>query len=492
MKNLTFRVSKKIIKIIFFNIFLGGFITLLALAVFYLNNQPDLKVWHTAELDAEFTDSTPIKNFADYLVLEERLFAQLKEQVIDQIKPEDQIVGSRFHQASLSDPKRWSPNWNRSYELTTDNPKAGVLLLHGMSDSPYSVHTLGLRLHAEGAHVVGLRIPGHGTTPSGLIDIRWQDMAAAVKIAVQHLSKQMNGQPIYIVGYSNGGALALNYVLSVIKDPSLAPVNKLVLISPQIAVTKLAFLAIWQERLGHLLGLEKLRWNSILPEYDPFKYNSFTINAGDQAYRLTLENRSLLSTLSTNGQLDQLPQILAFQSVLDATVSAPAVVHELFEQLPDRGHELVLFDVNRVTAVEHLLKSDPKAHIKSISNNSNNRFTFSLVTNENENSPGVVVRSQKLGQSDVVETNLGIVWPAGMFSLGHIALPFAEQDPLYGMGQYKGKPRIQLGNLALRGERGTLQIPASDMLRIHWNPFYPYLEQRVLQHIFADDVSVDK
>ncbi|MCP4236802.1 MAG: alpha/beta hydrolase [Aestuariibacter sp.] len=254
-----------------------------------------------------------------------------------------------------------------------------MLLLHGMSDSPYSIHTLGLRLHTEGAYVVGLRVPGHGTAPSGLLNVRWQDMVAAVKLAVQHLSKQMGEQPIFIVGYSNGGALALHYALSAIDNPSLPHVKKLVLISPQIAVTKLAFLAIWQERIGNLLGLEKLRWSSILPEYDPFKYNSFTINAGNQAYRLTLENRSLLSTLATAEKLDQLPQILAFQSVLDATVSTPAVVHELFEKLPSHGHELVLFDINRVIAVEHLLKSDPKAHIEAITSDSNKRFIFSLV-----------------------------------------------------------------------------------------------------------------
>ncbi len=99
----------------------------------------------------------------------------------------------------------------------------------------------------------------------------------------------------------------------------------------------------------------------------------------------------------------------------------------------------------------------------------------------------MVVRTQKPEQTDVFQTDINLAWPAGLFSLGHIALPFAEQDPLYGIGQYKNNPRIQLGNLGLRGERDMLQVPASDMLRIHWNPFYPYLERRALQHIFIDD-----
>ena len=52
--------------------------------------------------------------------------------------------------------------------------------MHGMSDSPYSLRALGQRFHREGYHVVGLRLPGHGTVPSGLLKTTWKDMAAAV------------------------------------------------------------------------------------------------------------------------------------------------------------------------------------------------------------------------------------------------------------------------------------------------------------------------
>ncbi len=478
----SFRVSLHVLS--------GGIITILVLAVVYLNNQPDLKIWHTVKLDTEFTISSPVENFADYQALEERLFAQLKERIYDRIKPEDQYSINRYYQGSRSDPDQWSPNWNHSFELSTDTAVAGVLLLHGMSDSPYSLHNLGTRLHEEGAHVVGLRIPGHGTIPSGLVHVRWQDMAAAVKLAVKHLHEQVGDKPVYIVGYSNGGALALHYVLSVIEDPTLPPIKKLVLISPEIGVTKVAALAVWQERIGQILGLAKLKWNDVLPEYDPFKYNSFAINAGDQAYRLTIENRKRLDALAEAEKLNQLPPILAFQSALDATVSARALVLELFEKLPDGGHELVAFDINRIPIVEQLLKSDPKKNIDSIINNTNNRFIFSLVTNDNENSEQVVVRTRKPGQTEITQTDINLSWPDDIFSLGHIALPFPAQDPLYGSGQSKDASALQLGSLTVRGETGMLLVPASDMLRIHWNPFYPYLEQRVLNHIFDNDAGV--
>ncbi|RKZ46424.1 MAG: alpha/beta hydrolase, partial [Gammaproteobacteria bacterium] len=270
-------------------------------------------------------------------------------------------------------------------------------------------------------------------------------------------------------------------------DPTLPPVKKLVLISPEIGVTKMAALAVWQERIGNILGLEKLRWNDVLPEYDPFKYNSFAINAGDQAYRLTIENRKRLDSLAKAGKLEQLPPILAFQSALDATVSARALVLELFEKLPDGGHELVAFDINRIDIVEQMLKSDPKENIEMIMKDKNNHFIFSLVTNKDENSEQVIVRSRRPGQTDITQTDIHLSWPDDIFSLGHIALPFPAQDPLYGSGEQQDNSQLQLGNFAIRGEKGMLLIPASAMLRIHWNPFYPYLEQRVLNLFFADN-----
>ena len=155
--------------------------------VLYLESQPDLEPWHTADLDAEFTSDDSAGTFADYLALEDRLFNQLDELVYSRISSEDKGLINRYNRGSLSDPGRWSPNWNRTFELSTEAPRAGVLLLHGMSDSPYSLHSLGSRLNAEGLWIIGLRLPGHGTAPAGLVRIRWEHMDAAVRLAVRHL-----------------------------------------------------------------------------------------------------------------------------------------------------------------------------------------------------------------------------------------------------------------------------------------------------------------
>ena len=161
----------------------GAAVVLLIVFVVYLNGRADLQIWHLAELDEEFTADSDVQTFTDYLALEERLFRQLDALVYAKIPNNQHQQINRYNRGSLSDPERWSPNWNRSFTLNADSPKAAVLLLHGMSDSPYSLRHLGERLHAAGANVLGLRMPGHGTAPSGLTDITWQDMAAAVRIA---------------------------------------------------------------------------------------------------------------------------------------------------------------------------------------------------------------------------------------------------------------------------------------------------------------------
>ena len=482
MKHFLFATTRKIIKAIIY-LMIGGLLVLLTVFVIYLEKRPDLNLWHTVELDAEFTTKSQVTDFRQYLELEEKLFQQLEESVYARVAAEDRHELNRFNHGSMSDPTRWSQNWNRTFELTRESPKAGVLLLHGMSDSPYSLRSVGLSLHEAGATVVGLRIPGHGTAPSGLVEVHWQDMAEAVKLAMKHLQKTSNGQPLYIIGYSNGSALALHYSLSTLDDPQLPKPDGLVLVSPAIGVTPLAVLAIWQARLGHLLGLEKLAWNAIEVEYDPYKYNSFAVNAGDQVYRLTSEIQNLIKTNIAAGSLQQLPPMLAFQSVVDTTVSPSALVTGLFEKLSAPGHELVFFDINRVNEAARYFNNDPKPYLDRMLYDKELSYTLTLVANENGTGREANFLRKEAGTNVVNTAPLGIAWPHGIHSLAHVSLPFPESDPLYGINNSGENPGIHLGNVALQGERGVLRVSAAAMLRLRWNPFYPFIEQRIFDFV---------
>ena len=253
-----FNTGRRLIRILLSSL-LGALVLAIILVEVELDRRPDLSVWHTTVLDEEFSADSAVKNFDEYLELETRLFAQLEQEIYRKIESKDQRAYNRYHRGSLADPGRWPTNWNRSFVLPVDDPQFGVLLLHGMSDSPYSLRSIGQSLNGRGGYVIGLRVPGHGQAPSGLLNVEWEDMAAAVRLAMKELQEKSGKRSLYIVGYSNGGALAVHYTLDSLADSSLAAVDGVILMSPEIGISKAAVLAQWQLGLGSLLGVRKTR-----------------------------------------------------------------------------------------------------------------------------------------------------------------------------------------------------------------------------------------
>ncbi len=56
----------------------------------------------------------------------------------------------------------------------------------------------------------------------------------------------------------------------------------------------------------------------------------------------------------------------------------------------------------------------------------------------------------------------------------------SSADPLYGQEASPDDQFIYLGNLAVMSERSLLKISPEWLLRTRYNPFFPYLEQRLL------------
>jgi alpha-beta hydrolase superfamily lysophospholipase len=444
---------------------------------------PPLRPWHTEALTAEFSarKADEVRTFEDYLRLEDRVFAQLDEKVHakTQTGPEYSLV--RFSKGSIADPAGRTPNWNRSFELRPEVPVGGVLLLHGMSDSPYSLRALGEALHARGYQVVGLRLPGHGTAPSGLRRISVADMVAAVRLAVDHLATGLGDKPIHLVGYSTGATLALDFALTAL-DGSAAPVPaSLVLISPAIGISPAAALAGWKRRISNVPGLGGLGWLVVEPEFDPYKYNSFATNAGEQVHRLTGSVARRIEGRARSGSLAAFPPTLVFKSDADATVSTAAVVQRLLGRLDAGRHELVVFDINRFAAKSILTVHDPRALSTRVVGIAGLPFAVTLVTNEHADSPAVVALRQAPLSAEVSPAEpLGLAWPGGVISLSHVALPISPDDPLYGQRPPDNDDVLFLGQMAIQGERGLLLLPSDWLLRIRHNPFYAYLESRTL------------
>ena len=441
---------------------------------------PDLGPWHTEKLTEEFTaaKADEVRSLDDYRELEERLLAELDEAVYAQVDTGPAHALNRYSAGSAADLRDREPDWNRSVELVPEAPIGGALLLHGMSDGPYSLRALAEMLSEQGHRVLALRLPGHGTAPSGLVHVTAEDMAAAVRLAMQHLASKLGGKPVHMVGYSTGASLALDYALDA-RDGvvSVAPAS-LVLISPAVRIHAAAALARFKDALSTLPGLEGFAWASIMPEFDPFRYNSFATNAGDVVHRLT---RSVDRRVARVGSDPLLPPILVFKSSVDSTVTIDAVVDDLLGRLAPHRHELVLFDINRFAAKSKLLIADPGPLTGRLMADDGLPFSVTFVTNESEETRTVVVRRKAPYSADASDPEpFDLTWPTGVMSLSHVALPFPPDDPLYGRHPPEEEDVIFLGEMALRGERGLVALPADWLLRMRYNPFYELVERRVL------------
>ena len=443
-----------------------------------------LEPWHSARLPSEFDarKADEIRTLDDYVALEERIFDELIDEVYDEVEtgPEFELV--RYSAGSAADPATREPDYNRTFELRSDAPRGGVLLLHGMSDSPYSLHEIGETLHEQGYWVIGLRLPGHGTAPSGIKTVRWQDMAAATRLAMQHLGDRVNDRPLHIFGYSNGAALALNYTLDAI-DVAEQPVpSSLVLVSPSIGVTRFAALAGAKAGVGRLPGFGGSAWLQVTPEFDPYKYNSFPANAGAQVHSLTRRVGNRVASMARTDDAQRFPPILVFKSTVDATVTVGAVVDRLLGRLPDNGNEFVLFDINRSARVSPLLVSDPGPFTNRLMSDASLPFTLTLITNETAETRDVVAITKPPFSAQALEPEkLGLAWPQGVISLSHVALPFSPEDPLYGQTPPEDPDQLFLGQAEIRGERGMLKISTDWLLRLRYNPFYEVFETRVIE-----------
>lgn len=441
-----------------------------------------LEPWHSTRLTADFTADSEARSFTDYLDIEQDAFDELDEKIVSEIPTGPGYALVRYSRGSLSDPESFPQNYNRTYELPVETPAGGALLLHGMSDSPYSLWAIAESLNEAGYHVVNLRLPGHGTAPVALTRATWQDFAAAVELAMQHLGTLVGDSPVHIVGFSNGAPLAVNYALDALQDDAKTAPASLILIAPAIGVTGAAALAAPKASVGRVPGFGGLQYTQILPAFDPFRYGSFPTNGATQTHRITRRIADGVSKLERDGLGATMPPILVIKSSVDATVSNDAVVDRLLGRLPDNGNEFILFDVNRLVAKRTVLVDDPGPFARRLVDDSSLPFAVTLVSNESDDSRRVSAFRKPAFSGDFSPRELlDGSWPRGVVSLSHIGLTFPPDDPLYGEVPPADDDLLFLGGPTLRGERGILRIPDNWFTRQRFNPFYDYMEARILQ-----------
>jgi alpha-beta hydrolase superfamily lysophospholipase len=358
-----------------------------------------------------------------------------------------------------------------------------VVLLHGLTDSPYSLRHIARSYRDHGFVVIAIRLPAHGLVPAALTEVAWQDWMAATRLAVREARRQAGpAVPLHLVGFSNGGALALKYALDAIEDPALARPDRLVLISPMVGITRFARFAGIAGLPAFFPAFAKAAWLGIVPEFNPFKYNSFPVNGARQSWRVTQLLQEQIARLAENKRLDSLAPLLTFQSVIDFTVSTRAIITGLYANLPANGSELVLFDLNRSAKFGPLLRIAPNTTLARLLPPPPRDFATTIIANLSPDSDEAVARRTPAGAIDEQSSALGLAFPPGVFSLSHVALPFPLSDSLYGLQPDPSEDfGVHLGAISPRGERGTLIVSLDSLLRMSSNPFYPYMIARIEQ-----------
>ncbi len=166
--------------------------------------------------------------------------------------------------------------WNLPFRTPAANhcagqPTTGLLLIHGLSDSPFVFRDLAQSLAAQCVEVRTILLQGHGTRPGDMIDAKATIWRQQVSNHFEALARDIDHA--FIGGFSLGGALATEYALSGQKP---AP-QGLVALAPA-----------WQ-----LNGLRNYLWLAGIadvfadfveeePELNPVKYESVTLNAAVQ------------------------------------------------------------------------------------------------------------------------------------------------------------------------------------------------------------------
>lgn len=490
---------------------LGGWLVAIALAIafgftlFAVTALPPLQPWHTELLHEEFSAGAHKDlDFAGYLRLEGRLFDELQAKTAawanDGIDPscarsvstvvraagcdsgaDEAFANSRFNRAGWLHRLVDGAPYNRSFRLAQSQPSGHALLVHGLTDSPYSMKAMAQSLHARGFDVTVLRLPGHGTLPSMMTEMSVRDWTAAVRLAARDVAARAPAtQPFYIGGYSSGGTLALQYALDALQDRALRRPDRVLLVSPAIELTPVAALAelIDLFTVVPLPVLDKVRWQAIAPEFDPYKFNSFPVNAARQINRATQALARALADAERAGRLAQLPPVVAWQSVVDSTVGSVGVADRLYARLRDPAHRLVMFDMNRLPELRGVARPAARALIERLERGPRG-YTLDIVSNAGTQGARVsVLRLAPGGGREQRDTSLE--WPVGLVSLGHVALPFPPDDAAYGFMPGSGRDGIpSIGSWLLRGESGAITIALGSLTRLRSNPFWALIDEDV-------------
>jgi len=366
---------------------------------------------------------------SDFTLSPETPFRAYVEQTRNMIARTRVDVNEITRQAVLSAnaPFEWEPDGARFPRTPQGKHRKGVLLIHGLSDSPYLIQPIARHLRERGFLVRAVLLPGHGTVPGDLRQVTWQAWVKAVEYGMRTL--KADAESVFIGGFSTGGALSVRQSL---EDPEIRGVF---LFAPAFAA---------RDRRSALLGVLRPFSEWIGPPRDDgdyAKYESFALNG---AYQLVLLSADLQSRLREKGRLGA--PVFAALSEDDLTVDAGRTLHDLSRYGTSPRNRIVLYT------------KSPRERAF--------RFTGELIQE----------------QSFLPEERI--------YDFSHLALTIPPDDPHYGVNggyrnchHYAGDPEkrraCRQDDSVWQGEVSRENLERGVMRRLSYNPLFG----RLLHHL---------
>lgn len=220
-------------------------------------------------------------------------------------------------------------DWLSPYEMVA-NPEKVVVLVHGLTDSPFLFNDIAQQLFTNGWSVRTVLLPGHGTAPADLTEVELQDWRDAVNFAVNQA--QRDYPQVWLGGVSTGGALLMDYVYRHQQPEQLRGIAGLLLWSPATqAQSSQAWLAEYLDYLPFFTWLDKAA------DTDFAKYESFPVHAAALVQELMIE----LASQQSEQRWPALP-VLIHASADDQTIDS-SVTRRWFDAMQQQAPRSTLY-----------------------------------------------------------------------------------------------------------------------------------------------------
>lgn len=345
------------------------------------------------------------------------------------------------HAVAVGDfPRERQIDWRMPFEREPGpgcdgRPQVGLLLIHGLADTPFVFRDLADRLAAHCVRVRAVLLPGHGTRPGDLVAAESGQWLAFARAHARALAGQVDR--FYVGGHSMGGAIA---TILALEAPGRT--DGLVALAPS-----------WElDGLRNAIRLAPLAAPFIdflehEPEINPVKYESLAVNAGDEIGEIRAR---VQAAIERGGAAAGMPLLLA-ATAADSVIDVPYLGRTFAQRFGHRRSRMLVY-------------RDPRAPL-----------------------PPWWQRQRMLARPSYLPGRR-------IAELSHQSLPVAAANPLYGPGRPL-QHCLEPNGLARRaclardpgsiwyaayrgeGERSAGRVTA----RLTWNPHFDDLAARVAE-----------